>query len=223
MTSGGAERALGFAASLSGWTLSFAGAGLNAFLVVIGGIFIAADPRPYRHGALILFPKQIRADVSDALDDSAKALARWLLATLVSMAAVAVLTGVALWLLGVPAFLALALIAGLSQFLPLIGPLFASFPAILLALTVSPLAPLWVAAAYFGISTFEANLLMPLIQKKAVSLQPALMLFAIIAMGMLLGPLGAFLAVPISVVVTILVVRFYVNGVLGESEKPPGE
>jgi len=49
------------------------------------------------------------------------------------------------------------------------------------------------------------------------------MLFPIFAMAMLFGPLGALLAVPITVVVTILVIRFYVDGALGENEKAPGE
>jgi predicted PurR-regulated permease PerM len=219
----GAQGALGALGRVGGWTLSFAGAALDAFLVVIGSIFLAADPRPYRKGLLILFPRQVRPEVSEALDDSGRALARWLLGTLISMAAVAVMSGVALWLLGVPAFLALALIAGLSQFLPLIGPLLSSVPAMLLGLTVSPLTPVWVALSYFGITTIEANFLTPMIQKKAISLQPALMLFAIIGAGLLFGPLGALLALPLTVVVTVFVIRFYVNGALGEEEAPPGE
>jgi predicted PurR-regulated permease PerM len=221
--SGGVQRAMGVAASVSGWTLSFANTALSTFLVVVGGIFLAADPAPYRAGALILFPRSMRAEMSETLDNAGRALSRWLLGTLVSMIFVAVLTAVALWLLGVPAFLALALVAGLSQFLPLVGPLLASIPAMLLALTVSPLTPLWVAAASFGISTIEANLLTPVVQKLAVSLQPAMMLFAIIAMGVLLGPLGTLLAVPVLVVATIVIVRFYVNGVLGENETAPAE
>jgi len=219
----GAQGALGALGRVGGWTLSFAGAALDAFLVVIGSIFLASDPMPYRNGLLILFPRRIRPEVAEALDDSGRALARWLLGTLVSMAVVAFLTGLVLWLLGVPAFLALGLIAGLSQFLPLIGPLLSSVPAMLLGLTVSPLTPVWVGLAYFTITTLEANFLTPMIQKKAISLQPALMLFAIIASGLLFGPLGALLALPLTVVIVVFVIRFYVNGALGENEMPPGQ
>lgn len=218
----GAQGAMGALGRLGGWTLSFVGAALDAFLVVIGGIFLAADPRPYRKGLLILFPKSMRADVAEALDDSRRALSRWLLGTLVSMFVVGLMTSVALWLLGVPAFLALGLIAGLSQFLPLIGPLLSALPAMLLGLTVSPLTPVWAGLAYFGISTLEANFLTPLIQKRAVSLQPALMLFTVIGGGVLFGLLGALLALPITVVITAFIIRFYVNGALGEQETPPG-
>lgn len=221
--SGGVQSALGVAARLSGWTLSIVGAGMDVFVVVVGAIFLAVDPSPYRKGALILLPRGIRADAAEAMDNAGRAIARWLAATLVSMIFVGTAVGVVLWLLGVPAFLALALVAGLSQFVPLIGPLLAAVPAMLLALTVGPATPLWVGLAYFGISSVEANLLTPLIQKMAVSLQPAMILFAIIAMGVLFGPLGTLLAVPILVVATIIVVRFYVNGVLGENETPPAE
>jgi len=219
----GAQGALGALGRVGGWTLSFAGAALDAFLVVIGGIFLASDPKPYRNGLLILFPRSVRPGVAEALDDSGRALARWLLGTLISMTAVAVFTGLALGLLGVPAYLALALIAGLSQFLPLIGPLLSAVPAMLLGLTVSPLTPVWVGLSYFGITTVEANFLTPMIQKKAISLQPALMLFAIIGAGLLFGPLGALLALPLTVVIAVFVIRFYVNDTLGENETPPGE
>ena len=218
VTSQGAEGALGALGRVGGWTLSLAGAALDAFLMVVGSIFLAADPRPYRKGLLLLFPGRMRSDVSEAMDEAGQALERWLLGTLVSMAAVSAMVGIALWLLDVPAFLALALIAGLSQFLPLIGPLLASVPAILLGLTVTPLTPIWVALSYFAITTFEANLLTPIIQKKAVSLQPALMLFAILAAGLLLGPLGALLAVPLTVVIVVFLNRFYVNGTQEEGE-----
>ncbi len=218
----GAQGALGALGRVGGWTLSFAGAALDALVVVIGAVFLMVSPKPYRNGLLILFPRSVRQEVAEALDNCGRALAKWLMGTLVSMTTVGVLVGITLWLLGVPAFLALALIAGLAQFLPLIGPLLAAIPAILLALTVGFDTALWVALAYFLVSQLEANLITPLIQKRAVSLEPALMLFAIIAAGLLLGPLGALFAVPLTVVVTIFVIRFYVNGALGERETPPG-
>lgn len=218
----GAQGAMGALGRLGGWTLTFAGAALDAFLVLIGSIFLAADPKPCRNGLLVLFPRDVRPDVAKALDDSGRALARWLLGTLASMVVVGVMSGVALWLLGVPAFLALALIAGLSQFLPLIGPLMSAVPAMLLGLTVSPLTPVWVGLSYFGITTIEANFLTPIIQKQAVSLQPALMLFAVLGGGLLFGLLGALLALPLTVVIAVFVIRFYVHDKLGENETPPG-
>ncbi len=217
----GAEGALGALGRVGGWTMSFAGAALDALVVVIGAIFLTVSPKPYRDGLLSLFPKAARTDMSEALDECARSLSRWLLGTLISMVAVGVSIGVVLGLLGVPAFLALALIAGLAQFLPLIGPLIAAVPAILLAMTVGWDTAIYAALAFFGVSQMEANLLSPLIQKKAVALEPALTLFAILAMGILLGPLGVLLAVPLTVVAVIFLRRFYIRGALGDDGGGP--
>lgn len=201
-----------------GWTLTFASAALDLLVVVVAGIFLAIDPDAYRNGFLKLVAPRFRGEAAGALDDCAHALRKWLLGTLISMTAVAVLVGVALFFLNVPAYLALALIAGLAQFVPLVGPLFAALPGVLLALTVGVDTALWTGLAYFAVSQIEANLLTPLIQKRAVSLPPALTLFAILAMGLLLGPLGVLFAVPLTVVIAILTVRLYVKRVLHESD-----
>src|SRR5690606_34178298 len=89
--------------------------------------------------------------------------------------------------------------------------------------TVSPQTALWTALAYLIASQLEANLIYPVIQKRAVSMSPALTLFAILAMGALFGPLGIVLATPLLVVISIFVIKLYVNKVLGDSRPAPGE
>lgn len=202
---------------------TFASGALDGFLVIVGAIFLALDPKSYRDGVLALIPHEVRGDGREALDTSGRALKKWLAGTLVSMVAIMVMIGAGLWALGVPAALALALIAGLAQFVPFIGPLLSALPAILLAFTVSPATAGWVALLYFAASTIEANILYPLIQKRAVQQPPVLTLFSVIAFGLLFGSLGAVLAVPITVVITVFVIVFYVRGALGEEMKAPGE
>lgn len=219
----GTGEVAGLVSRVGGFTMSMVGAVFDGFVVLFAAIFLAISPREYRNGFLILFPSSQRRAVDDALSASAVALRKWLLGTLVSMTVVAVLVGVALWLLGVPSFVALALIAGVAQFVPVVGPLVAAVPGVLLALGVSPQTALWTALAYFVASQLEANLIYPVIQKRAVSLSPALTLFAILAMGALFGPLGVLLATPILVVATIFVVKLYVNRTLGENALVPGQ
>lgn len=212
-----------YASRLGAFTMSAAGATLEIFLVLIGAIFFALSPRTYSDGALMLMPKQHRASMTEAFRASAKALHRWLLGTLISMAFLAVVVTLGLWTLGVPAFLALGVLCGLAQFVPLIGPVLAAAPGILLALTVSPETALWAALLYFLASQVEANLITPVVQQKAVSLPPALLLFGVIAGALLLGPLGALFATPLIVVISVFVVIFYVRGVLAdENAKIPG-
>ncbi|MBC7767447.1 MAG: AI-2E family transporter [Phycisphaerales bacterium] len=212
-----------YASRIGAFTMSAAGATLEFFLVVVGAVFFAVNPNAYTDGALALAPKAHRAEIRKALGASANALRRWLLGTLISMAFIAATVSVGLWALGVPAFLALGLLCGLAQFVPLIGPILAAAPGVLLALTVGPETALWAALIYLITAQIEANLLTPVIQQKAVSLPPALLLFGVIGGALLLGPLGALFATPLIVVISVFVVIFYLRGVLGDEDaKVPG-
>jgi predicted PurR-regulated permease PerM len=220
----GGDNLLGdLARRTSQFGFSFASAALDAFLVLVAAIFLALSPQSYRDGLLTLAPTSMRDDARGALDTSGRALKKWLLGTLISMLAMTLMVGLGLWAMGVPAALALALIAGLAQFVPFIGPILAAVPAILLALAVSPATALWVTLLYFVASTIEANVLYPLIQKKAVNQPPVLTLFTVLAFGLVFGPMGAVIAVPLTVVITVFVVVFYVRGALGDDVKAPGE
>ena len=198
-----------------GYALS-AGSGLaDLLLILIGGIFIAAQPGLYRKGALALVPKRGEALAARALDDSGRALRLWLRGQLVSMLAVAVFTGAGLWFLGVPAAVGLALIAGLLDIIPFLGPIIAGLPAVLLAFTVGPATALWTILLYLVVQQIQGNILQPMIQKHAVDIPPALLLFSVGAFGILFGMMGVILAAPLTVVCYVLAQRLYVKAVLG--------
>jgi predicted PurR-regulated permease PerM len=207
---------------VGGFSLAFFNGLLEAFLVVVAAIFFAVSPNTYRNGVLKLAPSSWRDSAGEALDASGVALQKWLLGTLISMLAIAILVGVGLWAIGVPAPLGLAVLAGLAQFVPVIGPVIAALPGILLALASDPTTALWAALVYFVASQLEANVLYPLIQERAVSQPPVITIYSIVAFGLLFGPLGVLLAVPISVVVMIFIVKFYVRDTLGEDVPLPG-
>lgn len=218
--SGGSLR--GMLTNAGGYALPFASGFTSVLLVIFAAGFLTTSAESNRRGVLLLLPKGYDEKVRIALDASGRALKKWLLGITIDMVVMTILMGVALWLLGVPAFVGLALIAGLSQFVPTIGPLLSSIPGILLAFTVSPMTALWTAIAYFAVSQIESNLIYPLIQKKTTSISPALNLFAIVAFGMLLGPLGLLLATPILVVVSVFVIQLYVQDTLGKPAAVPG-
>ncbi len=223
ISNGGASQIGAFASRLGSFTMSAAGATLELMIVIIAAAFLTIDSDTYRDGALALSPKRGRGKLREAMSASAVALRKWLLGTLVSMLFLGTIVTIGLWLLGVPAPLALGLLAGLAQFVPLIGPILAAAPGILIAFTVGPETALWAALLYIIASQVEANLVYPLVQQRAVSLPPALTLFAVIGAGLVLGPLGALFATPLVVVISVFVVIFYVRGVLGDSDaKVPG-
>lgn len=203
---------------------SFAGGVADFLLVVFGGFYLATQPDLYRRGFLLLFPPgDGRESVAGALDASGAALRLWLLGQLVSMTFLFVLTGIGLWAIGVPAALALALLAGLAQFVPLIGPIVAAIPALLIALSEGWQMALWTLLLYVAIQQVESNLITPLVQRQAVALAPAVTLFAVVAFGLLFGPLGLLFATPLAVVVMVVVKKLWVREMLGEPTNVPGE
>lgn len=224
VTSGDSNGSLqGMLANVGGYALPFASGLTTALLVLFVAAFLTTSAGSFRNGALLLLPNGIDARVGDALNASARALKKWLLGITIDMVIIAVLMAIALWSLGVPAFIGLALIAGIAQFVPTVGPLVAAIPGILVAFTVGPMTALWTAIAYLVISQLEANLIYPLIQEKTASISPALNLIAILAFGMLLGPLGVLLATPMLVVFTVFIVKLYVQDTLKKEAGYPGQ
>ncbi|HET9199563.1 MAG TPA: AI-2E family transporter, partial [Dehalococcoidia bacterium] len=122
-----------------------------------------------------------------------------------------------------PAALALALLAGLAQFVPLIGPIVAAVPALLIALSEGWQIVLWTLMLYVAIQQVESNVITPLVQRQAVSLPPAVTLFAVVAFGLLFGPLGLLVAPPLAVVALVAVKKLWVRETLGEPTEVPGE
>jgi predicted PurR-regulated permease PerM len=213
----------GVLAGVGRFVMSVGGGIADALLVIVGGIYLAAQPRLYRSGLLKLFPPGSRDNVERALDDSWTALRLWLVGRLVSMTFIGLLTGIGLWLLGIPGWLALAVIAFILEFVPFVGPILAAVPAILLALALDPVKALWVAALYLGIQQLEGNVIEPLVQQRAVDLPPALLLFAIVAGAFLFGPPGVIFAAPLAVVLFVMVKRLYVREALGTETHMPGD
>ncbi|MCS3748325.1 MULTISPECIES: AI-2E family transporter [unclassified Xanthomonas] len=205
------------------FALSITGGVANLFLVLAGAVYLAAQPQLYRRGALLLLPAHVRATTDDALQASGTALRLWLRGQLIAMAVVGVLTGLGLWALGIPGALALGIVAGLLDFVPIVGPILAAIPAILLGFTVSPQMALATAALFVVVQQIEGNLLLPVIQQRTVDLPPVLLLFSLFGIGMLLGLPGVLLAAPLTVVGYVLIKRLYVQEALGTPTTIPGQ
>lgn len=204
-----------------GYTVLEVIAGL--ILVVAAGVFLAADPGTYRRGLVKLFPPAQHKRVDDTLKTSGRALHQWLLAELIAMAIVAVLVGSGTWLIGLPAPLALAIFAGLTEFIPIAGPILGAIPAVLLALKQSTSTALWTVLLFLAIQQIESNVVTPIVQRRMVEIPPVVLLFAVLAFGLLFGPLGIIVAAPLTVLVFVAVKKLYVRQTLGEATDVPGE
>ena len=206
-----------------GW-LSAASTGLANFLIVLfGGIFLAAEPRFYRTGAIKLVPELRRGLIAEAMDESERALRMWLKGQLLAMLVIGLMTGAGLWLLGVQSWLVLGILAGFFEFIPFAGPILSAIPGVLIALVQSPELALWTTAMYVFVQHSEAYLIQPLIQQYAVDVPAAVLLFSLLAFGVLFGAIGILFAAPLTVVSYVLVKRLYVREVLDTATPIPGE
>lgn len=185
-------------------------------LVVIVGIYLASQPEFYVEGFLKLFPAAERPRLRDVLYHVGRTLLWWMIGQLVPMLAIGILTGAGLYFIGVPMWLPLAILAALLNFIPNFGPIIAAIPALLLALASDqPTDVLWVAGLYVAAQNLEGYLIMPLVQRRAVKLPPALTILSQVLLGLLLGPLGLVLAAPLTAALLVVIKTLYVEDTLG--------
>lgn len=210
------------ASEVAGYTSVLVGALTNFVLVLVAGIYLAARPRQYRRGILKLVPPRLRDNTSDTFENAGRALRLWLLGQLVSMAIVGALITLGLYLIGMPSALALGLLAGLSEFVPIVGPILSAVPALLLALSEGGNMIFWVIGLYVAVQQIESNVVMPLVQRETVDLPPVLTLFALLAFGVLFGPLGVLLGTPLTVILYVVVNQLYLRDTLQEDVDIPG-
>jgi hypothetical protein len=118
---------------------------------------------------------------------------------------------IAYWLIGLPYALVLALLAGLMEVVPYIGPLLGALPAFLLALSTDPVMAFWVVIATLIIQQIENTILLPRIMDRSVGVNSIVTLLSIAAFGSLFGILGAILAIPLAAIIQMLLDRFLLD------------
>ncbi|NJN16718.1 MAG: AI-2E family transporter [Oscillochloris sp.] len=195
----------------------------NTLTAVIGvlvflflGLYLAIEPGIYQAGLLRLIPPTQRDRGREVLMTLGQTLQWWLLSKFIAMIVIGVLTTIGLSLLGVPLALALGIIAALLSFIPNLGPTLATVPAVLIALNQSPAMAVQVLVLYIAIQALESYVITPYIERKALILPPALTLAIQIALAVLIGSLGVFLAAPLVVAGIVLVRMLYIEDILGD-------
>lgn len=194
-------------------------------IVLVGGLYLAAQPTLYAGGLLRMIPDRSRGQVAETLDAVTVSLRNWLKGQALGMLFVGLATGLGLWLVGVPAAWAIGLVAGLAEFVPYLGIFVAGIPAIVLGFGQGTDTGLWTIGVLIAVQQIQGNLVMPLLQNRMVDLPPAVTIFGIIAAGILFGVAGVLLATPLTIVVLVLVRRLYLgedkHEVLASGDAPP--
>ena len=183
-------------------------------VILFVGIYVAAQPGLYHNGLRRLVPLGRRDRFDEVLGEIVGVLRWWLVGKLLSMTLVGVLTTVGLWLLGVPLALTFGLIAAVLTFVPNFGPILSVVPPALLALASEPRLAGYVVGLYLAIQTVESYAITPLIQRRTVSLPPALTITSQIALAVLVGPIGVAVATPLTAAAMTAIKLLYVDDVI---------
>lgn len=180
---------------------------IDLILVVFMSVYwLIATPSLSRF-TLSLFPPRHRRRANDVMDAMGRTMGGYVRATAINGVIIGAMTYVGLWVIGVEYTLVLAVLAGLGEFLPVVGPIFASIPAIAIALIESPQQAIVVTIFYLALQQLESNLLVPLIMRQQADVPPLLSLFALLAGSALGGLLGAIVAIPLAGAMRVLVVQ----------------
>jgi predicted PurR-regulated permease PerM len=192
-------------------------------LILFVAIFVAIDAETYQSGLMHLFPHKARRRAREVLTATAGTLRRWLFTQFVSMVLVGVLTAVVLLIMGIEAAVALGIIAGILEFVPIAGPIMAAIPAIAMGFLDGPEKAVYVALAYVVIQQIESNVLYPLLMKKGLELPPVLTIFTQGVLAIVFGFVGLLVAVPMLAAAMVPIKMLYVRDVVGDDVKLPGQ
>jgi predicted PurR-regulated permease PerM len=182
----------------------FVGGIFGLVTILILAFYFLVDSDSLVRTFVRLFPRSERLRVRDACARVSTKVSAWLGGQLLLAAIIGSTAALGLWLLGVPYFYVLALIAGIGEMIPVVGPLLASIPAIAVALSVSPMTALFVAIFFLVQQQFENHVLVPKVMERQVGVSAVVVIVALLLGGSLLGIVGAILAVPTAAILQVL-------------------
>lgn len=198
--------------------------GASSFLagilvIVFLGILFAFDPTSHRDSLVMLARRSYRARARAVMNEMGGVLRLWFVGQLIRIFLMTACVWLALYLIGLPGPFVLGLQAGLSNFVPYLGPILAAIPIALVAMPLGGSLLIWAVAIYTIIQSIEGYVIGPLIQRQAVEIPPAWTLVAIVLLGALFGVMGIALAMPLVAVGRIAIIRFYVEDYLGDASR----
>jgi len=188
----------------------------NALIILFLGILFAFDPSIYRESLVLLVKKSYRPRTRAVLDEMGNVLRLWFIGQVIRIVLMTLCVWVALYLIGLPGPFILGLQAGLSNFIPYLGPIIAAIPIALVAMPLGGSVLIWAVIVYTVIQSIEGYVIGPLIQRQAVATPPAWTLVAILLLGALFGVMGIALAMPLVAIGRVAVIRFYVEDYLDD-------
>lgn len=213
--------------------ISTAGQALGYAAVVARALFIAIvilvlayhwtidGPQTIR-SLLLLIPAGQRSTARELISAMETKVGAYIAGQAVLCVVIGILALIAYLLIGLPNAMVLALVAGLMEAVPMVGPLLGAIPAGLVALSIAPGKLVWVLVATVIIQQLENSLLVPRIMRQAVGVNPFVSLLAIFAFGSMFGIPGVLMAIPMAAIIQLLVNRFVFDPEASEPELSTG-
>ncbi len=210
-----AEQALGYLSSAARVIFIIAAVLLLAYHWTLDG------PRIIQ-SFLQLIPKSQREDLRELVSAMEAKVGFFIAGQGILCLAIGIMALVAYLLIGLPNALVLALIAGLLEAIPMVGPLLGAIPAAIIAFSLSPIKLIWVIVATLIIQQVENSILVPRVMRKAVGVNPFVSLLAIFTFSSIFGIAGAFMAIPMAAIIQLIFDRFVFHPSTIESETLTG-
>ncbi len=198
--------------SALGTVFNIAGGVISVVTAILMSLYIVADHDNFVDLLLLrIIDERKRRRVKQLVFDVEEKLGSWLLGQAILGFIIGFMVWVVLTVLNVPFALPLAVIAGLLEAIPNLGPIIAAVPALIMSLIAGgPVTTLMVAIAYFIIQQLENTIIVPKVMANAVGLKPIAVIIAVASGFTLAGPIGALLSVPVAVLLQIAY-EFYVD------------
>ena len=190
--------------------------------ILVLSIYLTVDQSRLERFWLSLAPAARRPELLAIWREIESRLGGYVRGELLLMTSIGVLSSLGYLVIGLPYPLALGALAGLVEFVPMVGPTLGAIPAIVVALSISPQAALLVMVYSIVLQMTENNILVPRLMGRSVGVSPITVILAVFAFSSLLGISGAFLAIPLAAIVQVLMDHLIVHaGVIGPEE--PGQ
>src|SRR5688572_12760936 len=205
-TTGGTTDAVG---TVLGAIWGFVGGVFGLLTILILAFYFLVDSASLVRTFVRLFPRSERERVEDACMRISTKVSAWLGGQLLLAGIIGTTAALGLWLLGVPYFYVLALVAAVGELIPMVGPVLSAIPAIIVGFTVSPQMGAGVAIFFFVQQQIENHLLVPKVMERQVGVSAVVVIISLLLGGSLLGIVGAILAVPTAAILQVLVQELF--------------
>jgi len=195
---------------------------IDAVAVLVMAFYSAYRPTLYTDGIIAITPPPHRATMRAILEDMGLTLKAWIGAQLTAMVVLGVLTGIGLWLLDVPYWLAFSIFAGVAVLVPFFGTITSTLlPALLVAGERGWLAFFAVASVGVVVHLVEANIVHPLLMQHRLAVPPVLTIFSVLVMAKIGGLLGMLVALPTLATILIVARHVLIQRIYGDQPMVP--